>query len=243
MSDFISSGSDATSDLEYDIDLKEDLTKAFKAIKTPGSFATWGALPKTPPTGLHVDGVGDIAMPLSEGQIRQLIAKAHQAPFDRRSETLVDVSVRNIWEIDGDQLRFLDPEWQGYLLDLGKRAATSLGIEGAIRAELYKMLINEKGAMFKPHTESVGICFSLFDGIGTEKTPGMLGTLIICLPSAHTGGEVVVKHNGESKTLKTSDASQSFACWYSDVTHQVLPVKSGYRCVLTYNLATKPGLT
>ncbi|KAH9473779.1 hypothetical protein MJO28_000392 [Puccinia striiformis f. sp. tritici] len=153
MSDFISSGSDATSDLEYDIDLKEDLTKAFKAIKTPGSFATWGALPKTPPTGLHVDGVGDIAMPLSEGQIRQLIAKAHQAPFDRRSETLVDVSVRNIWEIDGDQLRFLDPEWQGYLLDLGKRAATSLGIEGAIRAELYKMLINEKGAMFKPHTE------------------------------------------------------------------------------------------
>ncbi|KAI7967562.1 hypothetical protein MJO29_000839 [Puccinia striiformis f. sp. tritici] len=86
-SDITSSDSDATSDLEYDIDWKEDLTKAFEAIKTPGSFATWGALPKTPPTGLHVDGVGDIAMPLSEGQIRQLIAKAHQPPFDRRSET------------------------------------------------------------------------------------------------------------------------------------------------------------
>jgi hypothetical protein len=71
----------------------------------------------------------------------------------------------------------------------------------------------------------------------------MFGTLIICLPSAHTGGEVIVKHHGQTKTLKTSDATQSYACWYSDAMHEVLPVKSGYRCVLTYNLAVKPGVT
>jgi hypothetical protein len=55
------------------------------------------------------------------------------------------------------------------------------------------------------------------------------------------GGEVAVKHNGESKTLSTSAAKQSFACWYSDVTHEFLPVKSGYQCVLNYNVAIKPG--
>lgn len=33
----------------------------------------------------------------------------------------------------------------------------------------------------------------------------------------------------------------SFACWYSDVTHEVLPVTSGYRWVLTYNLIHPPG--
>ncbi|KAH9443303.1 hypothetical protein Pst134EB_027648 [Puccinia striiformis f. sp. tritici] len=216
--------------LDYQTNLKEDLINAFENIDTPGTFAAWGALPATPPAGLHVDGVGDIAMPLTEEQVRQLIDKSHQAPFGRRSETLVDVSVRNTWEINGDQLRFLDPAWQSYLLDLSKRVAINLGIEGLIRLDLYKMLIYEKGAMFKPHTD-------------TERTPGMFGTLIICLPSPHTGGEVVVKHNGECKTLRTSDAKQSFACWYSDVTHEVLPVTSGHRCVLTYNMAIKPGHT
>lgn len=71
----------------------------------------------------------------------------------------------------------------------------------------------------------------------TEKIPGMFGTLVICLPSAHEGGDVVLKHCGKKMVIKTSEAVQSYACWYSDVTHEVLPVRSGYRWVLTYNMA------
>lgn len=66
----------------------------------------------------------------------------------------------------------------------------------------------------------------------------MFGTLVICLPSAHEGGDVVVKHRGMKKTFKTSGYPTSFACWYSDVHHEVLPVVSGYRWVLTYNLVS-----
>ncbi|OAV95941.1 hypothetical protein PTTG_26514 [Puccinia triticina 1-1 BBBD Race 1] len=201
------------------VDLKARLLQSFEAITAPGSFAAWEALPTTPPAGLFVDGVGQITMPLGEGQIRNLIKKAHQAPYGRRSETLVDLSVRNTWEINGDQLFFLDPTWQGYLLDLSKVVASKLGINGPIRVLLITGM----------HS--------------TEKTPGMFGTMIICLPSAHTGGEVVARHNGEVMVLSTSDAPQSFACWYSDVSHEVLPVQSGYRCVLTYNLATWPDQT
>ncbi|PLW57373.1 hypothetical protein PCANC_01788 [Puccinia coronata f. sp. avenae] len=217
-------------DLEYDESLKDDLYTALQGIKASGTFAAWGALPTTPPAGLHVEGVGDIPFPIQAATIQQLIAKAHQAPFGRRSETLIDVSVRNTWEIHGDQLRFLDPDWVRFLLDVSERVGADLGIQAPIRLDLYKMLIYEKGAMFKAHTD-------------TEKTPGMFGTLVICLPSAHTGGEVIVKHHGQTKTLRTSDAAQSYACWYSDAMHEVLPVQSGYRCVLTYNLALKPGLT
>lgn len=65
----------------------------------------------------------------------------------------------------------------------------------------------------------------------------MFGTLVISLPSPHTGGDVVMKHCGGKKVFKTSQAEHSFICWYSDVTHEVLPVTSGYRWVLTYNLA------
>ncbi|EFP90870.2 uncharacterized protein PGTG_17069 [Puccinia graminis f. sp. tritici CRL 75-36-700-3] len=215
---------------KYEVDLKTDLLKAFKAINTPGTFAAWEALPTTPPAGLHVNGLGEIPMPLGQAQLQRLITIAHQAPYGRGSETLVDLSVRNTWEIHAHQLLFLDAAWQGYLFELSKLVAGHLGITGPIRMELYKMLIYEPGAMCKPHTD-------------TERTPGMFGTLIICLPSAHTGGEVLVRHNRECKVLRSSDATQSFACWYSDVTHEVLPVHSGYRCVLTYNLAVTPGLT
>lgn len=59
---------------------------------------------------------------------------------------------------------------------------------------------------------------------------------MISLPSAHKGGDVLVKHQGVTKTLKTSMYQTSYVCWYSDVHHEVLPVVSGYRWVLTYNL-------
>lgn len=68
----------------------------------------------------------------------------------------------------------------------------------------------------------------------------MFGTLVISLPSAHQGGELVVKHCGEKQVFKTSAVAQSWASWYSDVEHEVLPVTSGYRWVLTYNLAIDP---
>lgn len=70
----------------------------------------------------------------------------------------------------------------------------------------------------------------------------MFGTLVICLPSPHQGGDVIVKHHGQTKTLQTSQVQPSMLCWYSDVHHEVLPVTSGYRWVLTYNLAILPDL-
>lgn len=68
----------------------------------------------------------------------------------------------------------------------------------------------------------------------------MFGTLVIALPSEHEGGEIVLKHCGQTKIFKSSQHEASWACWYSDVSHQILPVKSGYRWVLTFNLALTP---
>ncbi len=41
----------------------------------------------------------------------------------------------------------------------------------------------------------------------TEKTPGMFGTLVICLPSAHRGGAVRLTHGQEEKMFDTADLS------------------------------------
>ncbi|KNE98382.1 hypothetical protein PSTG_08302 [Puccinia striiformis f. sp. tritici PST-78] len=180
------------------IDLKNLLLNAFKTINTTGIFAAWEPL-STPPAELYVEGVGDVYMPLSEGIVQQLIAKAHPTPYGFGSKRLC----------------------------ISQLVAAKLSINQPVRMDFDKMLIYGKEAIFKPHTD-------------TKSTRGMFGTLIICLPSAHSGGEVLVKHRDESMILGRSDVDQSFACWYSDVTHEVLPVESGHRCVLTYNLAIMP---
>lgn len=71
----------------------------------------------------------------------------------------------------------------------------------------------------------------------------MFGTLIICLPSKHVGGEVRVSHHGEEKlfcTGNSADFGLSWLAWYSNVKHEILPVLSGHRLVLTYNLVAPP---
>lgn len=68
----------------------------------------------------------------------------------------------------------------------------------------------------------------------------MFATLVVALPSDHKGGDVVLKHCGKQKAFKSSKYKQSLACWYSDVTHEVLPVESGRRWVLTFNLVLRP---
>ena len=73
----------------------------------------------------------------------------------------------------------------------------------------------------------------------TEKAPGMFATLVIALPSEHTGGDVVVQLRDEEQILETQgrcDFDYAYLAWYADVNHSVSKVESGHRLVLTYNL-------
>ncbi|KAG9251867.1 uncharacterized protein F5Z01DRAFT_691404 [Emericellopsis atlantica] len=204
--------------------VRRALLDAFDGITAPGSFAGSARITDTPPVDVHVHGVGPISMPLTEDKARQIISVCHQAPYGKGSETLVDTAVRNTWELDPTQFELKHPSWPGFLSKILVEVGKILGINQPIKAELYKMLIYSQGAMFKPHTD-------------TEKIPGMFGTLIVSLPSPHTGGEVIVKHGGKEYSYKTSEMAQSLITWYSDVIHEVRPVTSGHRWVLTYNLA------
>ncbi|KAJ5833919.1 hypothetical protein N7474_002230 [Penicillium riverlandense] len=221
--------SDAGSELStnnYYTNFECDLRKALDAIQSPGTFASYGRCVSLDPEA-YVHDVGAITLPLDEPQARRLIEKARQAPYGKGNETLVDTSVRNTWELDPEQFELKSPGWSAYIELVCNRAARELGVDVPVSAELYKMLLYEKGAMFKAHTD-------------TEKVPGMFATAVVCLPSPHEGGDVVVKHGGEKKIFKTSEAQPSFVSWYSDVSHEILPVTSGYRWVLTYNLVLDP---
>jgi predicted 2-oxoglutarate/Fe(II)-dependent dioxygenase YbiX len=59
---------------------------------------------------------------------------------------------------------------------------------------------------------------------------------VVSLPSAHTGGELVIDHAGETRTYRASKEDLTLVAFYADCRHQVTPVRSGYRVTLTFNL-------
>ncbi|SES39032.1 hypothetical protein SAMN04487983_10488 [Streptomyces sp. yr375] len=69
----------------------------------------------------------------------------------------------------------------------------------------------------------------------------MVGTLVLSLPSAHTGGELVIGHAGQSRTYRASKTELSLVAFYADCPHEVTPVRSGYRVTLTFNLLAERG--
>ncbi|KAI8960128.1 hypothetical protein F5Y11DRAFT_330886 [Daldinia sp. FL1419] len=204
--------------------VKANLLNCLDKIQTTGHVAAskqYGAF--TNP-GLTVAGTL-IPLPLMSRDAETIRSVSRQAPFGKGDETVVDTSVRKTWELDHTQFAFANPAWQGYVALVLREAAQSLAMS-EVRAEPYKLLLYDEGSFFKRHKDS-------------EKVPGMIGTLVICLPSKHDGGSVHLSHVGKSyvfDTDKTSDFGLTSLSWFSDVTHEIKPLKSGYRLVLTYNI-------
>ncbi|CAD0011379.1 unnamed protein product, partial [Aureobasidium pullulans] len=119
-------------------------------IASSGDFATTKSMPN-----LSVDpDYCEIEVPLGLQDAQKLINAARQAPFGKGEKTIVDTTFRNTWELDPSQFS-LSKNWQSYVDSLMRSACDGLGVKtNDVRAELYKMLLYEKGAMFKPHADS-----------------------------------------------------------------------------------------
>jgi len=165
----------------------EQLLNCLDSISTEGTPTVFERVTSHPNPYLTLAFTGEtVGLPLPKHDAQKIIAASHQAPFGRGTETSVDKAVRNTWELNHDQFA-VSEAWQKHVLNLTCKAYKGLGIDGEagqnIKPELYKLLLYEPGAMFKPHTD-------------TEKAKGMLATLVVSLPSIHTGGTVVLSHNG-----------------------------------------------
>ena len=201
------------------------LASALVSVRRPFAFAVSGRVELLAPD-LHVEGVGSIALPLLPVQARELVALAERAPFGRGAETLVDTEVRRTWQFAADRVRIDGRHWPRTLEDIVGRVADGLGIGDPIEAEFYKLLVYDEGSFFASHRD-------------TEKADGMFATLVIVLPSQSEGGELVVRHGDREEQFDLSvaePAEAAFAAFYADCVHEVLPIRSGYRVALVYNL-------
>ena len=75
----------------------------------------------------------------------------------------------------------------------------------------------------------------------------MFGSMVVVLPTPHEGGQFVLRQGEKEWTIDLADRlatatepSVCFVAFFSDIEHEVLPVRSGYRVTLTYNLYHKP---
>ncbi len=214
---------------DVDVAYNEDqapLEALLRSIDRPGDYCTEGRM-FVPMPLVEVDGAGPLSFPITAQQAHALTAAAAPAPFGRGEQTLVDPSVRACRQIDAARLRVAGGAWRDTLQRLVVRAAAGLGCAPErTRAHLYKLLIYERDGFFAAHRD-------------TEKEDGMVATLVLSLPVAGAGGELIIRHQRRETVvdLRAEEPSEiAFAAFYADCVHEVRPVTAGHRIVLVYNL-------
>ncbi|PWJ46856.1 Predicted 2-oxoglutarate- and Fe(II)-dependent dioxygenase YbiX [Quadrisphaera granulorum] len=180
------------------------------------------------PDHLHVDvsGLGTLDLPVTAATAKSLRALGAPAVVGRRERTLHDTTVRDSTQLPASAVRVT---WSDDALrDLLVRATEHLELPAGtvLIPELHALLVYGPGQFFTVHQDS-------------EKDDAMVATLVVTLPSRHTGGELVVHHDDGSLSAKGSRTRTTAVVFHADRHHEVTPVKTGYRVSLTYNLLAR----
>ncbi|KAJ3504189.1 hypothetical protein NLJ89_g8065 [Agrocybe chaxingu] len=173
----------------------------------------------------------DFAHP-TETKLEALSKACQAATFGRAQQDVLDESYRKALKMDASAFATqFAPLELGILHTIRQNLLRGQKAEKPIRVELYKLNVYGPGAFFKSHVD-------------TPRSDKMFGSLVVILPTVHTGGSLLFRHNGREFSFDSARAvavnaegpRAAFVAFYSDVEHEVLPVDSGYRVTLTYNL-------
>ena len=202
------------------------LSGLISSIDRPGDYCVYGRF-HTPMPRISSETTGILAFPLQPAQLKDLLALGERAPYGRGEETILDRSVRDCWQLSPEKFSVGGAVWKETFGQILSCAAEGLGYPvDALEAELYKFLIYEEGGFFSAHRD-------------TEKANGMVATLVVALPVAGSGGELVVRHLDRETVvdIRSEDPSELVhAAFYADCEHEIRPVTKGHRACLVYNL-------
>lgn len=179
--------------------------------------------------------------------LQQLFEDMQPATFGYQGQDVLDESYRKASKLDPSQFDCtFNPYEMGIIDEVAqillpgvKRKTTSTNNDSTInprteginviRAELYKLNVySGPSGHFKAHVD-------------TPRSNDQIGSLVVCLPSVHQGGQLEVRHQGRSMKFDwsmqdTARPEIQWAAFYSDCEHEVMEVTSGHRITLTYNL-------
>ncbi|KAJ6258577.1 hypothetical protein Dda_6623 [Drechslerella dactyloides] len=221
-------------DVTLELELYQMLQNASSHYE--GTFAFSSQYSAAPNPGLKVAGLGGsaLSLPITPETASALSKLGDVSPFGKGEKTLIDPEVRRSRQLDPSSVELENPAFSEWLNDQVLPEMTkALGISSDMepKLNLYKLLIYERGDHFKAHRDS-------------PKEDGMIGTVVVVLPSVFEGGVITLTHGDEVKTFDfapTGKYNTTVAAWYSDVKHAVEEIKSGYRIALVYNLIVGQG--
>ena len=164
---------------------------------------------------------------VSEADMIRILDVCSVASYGYEGKDVVDKNYRNAFKLDPDNfITSFQICSTPILQEIQSIVPTVVGL----KAELYKLNIYARGGFFKAHVD-------------TPHSEKMFGSLVVCLPTQFTGGELIVRHHKEeikydwSSTASDTSSTLHWAAFFSDVEHEVLPLSEGYRVTLTYNLS------
>jgi hypothetical protein len=208
----------------------DEIKAALEAFENDGSFFVNSDV-STKDFDIKINQIGALNYPLSEDQIMELIAQAKPALFGWKDKTLLDEKIRKVWQVPKNKVKIGTKQWSKKFTKVLEEFKQGLGLpkESRLEADLHSLLVYEPGCFFNGHRDS-------------EKADGMVATMIVILPTEHTGGELIIEHDGEKHSFaakKSKNPKLYCGAFYADCYHEVKEVTSGYRVSLTYNLILK----
>lgn len=151
--------------------------------------------------------------------VEKLSSLAKPAGFGKGSETVYDSFVRNGLEIAANRIYVKTNS------DVVDELQTFAPFGKKLVPKLYKMHIYEQGGHFQKHAD-------------TLHGPNHYATLLIPVPTEYEGGKLVLEANGRENIIDLKETD--YVAFLTDLKHQVLPVKTGHRVVLQYDLYLVP---
>ena len=158
------------------------------------------------------------------GFVAWLLAHAEPAPYGEGGETKLDKNVRDAQRLVARgkaEVHGFDP---ASLLDT---IASTLSPGTTLTAELTDVIVYSTGGKFARHKD-------------TPRTADLIGTLVVGLPIAHTGGGFVIDGgDGAPQKIDWGEPMAGALPWvalFSDADHEIEPVTSGTRATLVYAL-------
>ena len=151
----------------------------------------------------------------SQINVAELLEMATVSPFGRGMETVVDINVRNSFEIDMEPLIY-----ETYRKLQREIPLEKLSPGNYVSLRPYKLVLYQEGGHFDAHRDTV-------------RGEDHIGTLVVILNSEYTGGELEVTHHGHTESVT---GPYSWVAMYGDCLHQIKPVTSGTRVSLIFDI-------
>jgi hypothetical protein len=216
-----------------------NLSTALYEAETGATIACSGSVPLSElstPLVLRYDTGNDIAHRIDltklsnepgslMAEMERLISFCQEATFGFQGRDVLDKDYRQALKMEPTCFDITFHPFDLGIIDAISNLLLPDRPPGMLSASLYKLNVYGPGGKFKSHVD-------------TPRSTRQFGSLVVCLPSPHSGGELVVRHQKRGREFCWGGfvSSVQWAAFYSDCEHEVLEVESGFRVTLTYNL-------